>query len=350
MSWRLLALCCVLFLGMPLCARDKTDVIVMTNGDRLTCAIKALNEGTLYVSLDYVVGTISVQWSKVDHIESRQLFIVKTEDGFVYTGMLNSTSTAGRPLEIQVLESGNKQVDISREQVVQMGQTSTSFWRRFNGAVNSGINYSKGNDAIQYNFSSQLEYLRDRWSLEANYNSTLASSTGTDPSARNQLVLEGIHLLPWNNWFYSGLASFLQSSEQNIRLQTTGGGGIGRYLANTNHASIAVMGGFAGQNTNYKQSTMPVNIQNLAAAMLASEVKLFRFNKTNLTVTSVLLPALSQPGRIEFTTNATYYIKIFSNLNWNISFYGNWDNQPPAGLQGDDYGTSSGLSWTFGIR
>ena len=52
MSWRLLALCCVFFLGIPLCARDKTDLIVMANGDRLTCAIKALNEGTLYVSLD----------------------------------------------------------------------------------------------------------------------------------------------------------------------------------------------------------------------------------------------------------------------------------------------------------
>lgn len=350
MGWRLLAICCLLFLGIPLCARDKTDVIVMANGDRLTCAIKALNEGTLYVSLDYVVGTISVQWSKVDHLESKQLFIVKTESGLVYTGMLDSISAAGRPVEIQVVESGNKKIDISREQVVQMGETSTSFWHRFNGAVNSGINYSKGNDAIQYNFSSQVEYLRDRWSLEANYNSTLASSTGTDPSARNQLVLEGIHLLPWNNWFYSGLASFLQSSEQNIRLQTTGGGGIGRYLANTNHASIAVIGGLAGQNTIYKQSAMPVSTENLAAAMLATEVRLFRFNKTNLTVTSVLLPALSQPGRLEFSTNATYYIKIVSNLNWNISFYGNWDNQPPPSLQGSDYGTSSGLSWTFGMR
>ncbi len=145
----------------------------MENGDRLTCAIKALNEGTLYVSLDYVVGTISVQWAKGDHIESKQLFIVKTESGFVYPGTLDSISTAGRPVEIQVMESGHDQVDISREQVVQIGETSTSFWHRFNGAVNSVINYSKGNDAIQYNFSSQLEYLRDRWSLEANYSSTL---------------------------------------------------------------------------------------------------------------------------------------------------------------------------------
>jgi hypothetical protein len=48
-------------------------------------------------------------------------------------------------------------------------------------------------------------------------------------------------------------------------------------------------------------------------------------------------------------TNATYYIKITGDLSWNVSFYGNWDNQPPARYSGSDYGTSSGLSYTFGL-
>ena len=69
---------------------------------------------------------------------------------------------------------------------------------------------------------------------------------------------------------------------------------------------------------------------------------------SNLSLTALLLPAVSQPGRVFFTTNASYYIKITGNLSWNISFYGNWDNQPPANLPGSNYGTSSGLSWTFG--
>jgi hypothetical protein len=40
--------------------------------------------------------------------------------------------------------------------------------------------------------------------------------------------------LRWNNWYYSGLGTFLQSSTQDIRLQTNLSGGIGRYLKNTN--------------------------------------------------------------------------------------------------------------------
>ena len=160
----------------------------------------------------------------------------------------------------------------------------------------------------------------------------------------------GRHLLPWNNYFYAGLADFLQSGVQGIQLQTTAGGGIGRYLKNTNHAAISLLGGFAWQNTRYNQSTVGAGTQGLAAGLIAAEVQLFRFNKTNLHVAALLLPALSHPGRVKFNLNSTYYIKITGNLSWNVSFYGNWDNQPPLHFQGSDYGTSSGLSWTYGIK
>jgi hypothetical protein len=41
-------------------------------------------------------------------------------------------------------------------------------------------------------------------------------------------------------------------------------------------------------------------------------------------------------------------VKIFGDISWNFSFYGNWDNRPPIGLSGSDYGSTSGISWSFG--
>jgi len=84
--------------------------------------------------------------------------------------------------------------------------------------------------------------------------------------------------------------------------------------------------------------------------LIYAEGKFFKFSKTNLTVNAMLLPALSDPGRIRFNTNASYYVKLLRDLKWNVSFYGNWDNRPPVGFSGSDYGTSSGLSWTFGLK
>jgi hypothetical protein len=341
-----------LLLSLPLLAREKTDVLVMKNGDRLTGEIKGLDEGVLYVSFDYILGTSSVQWSKVAHLESKQLFIVKTTDGSVYSGTLSTAETEDlRPVKIEVIESAQKQTVIPRTEIVKMGETSDKFWERFNGDINSGIIYSKGNNNTQYSLGAEVDYLRERWSANTSLNSTLSASSGASSAAtRNQLNLEGMRLLRWNNWFYAGIGSFLQSSEQDIRLQSNLGAGIGRYLKNTNHASIALIGGVAWQSTNYKQTIDPISTQNVAAALIAAQVKLFRFNKTNLDVTATAFPALSEPGRIYFNTNVTYYIKITSDLSWNISFYGNWDNQPPANFSGSDYGSSSGLSYTFGLR
>src|SRR4029450_2567886 len=116
--------------------------------------------------------------------------------------------------------------------VIRMDPTSEEFWLRFNGTISSGLTYSKGNQATQYNFSSETEYLRERWSAQVDYNSNLASSSGDTVSTRNQLRLYSRHLLPRPHYFYGGVLSFLQSSEQGIRVQTSLGGGIGRFFKN----------------------------------------------------------------------------------------------------------------------
>ena len=103
MNVRIFALLLALLLATPLFARDKSDVIIMRNGDRVTSEIKGLDENTLFISVDYILNTLSVDWSKGDHIESKQLFIVKTQNGVVYTGALSTpTLPGGRPVKIQI--------------------------------------------------------------------------------------------------------------------------------------------------------------------------------------------------------------------------------------------------------
>jgi hypothetical protein len=348
---RIVILSSTLVIAIPLFAREKADILVMNNGDRLTGEIKGLNSGTLSVNLDYISGTSSVDWSKIDHLESKQLFLVKTQDGSVYTGTLRTVQSSGkRPIRIEISESPNEGVVLDHSKIIRITETSASFWQRFNGQINSGISYSKGNQATQYNIAASVEYPRERWVAAANYNSTLASSTGATVSTRNTLDLYAGRLLRWDNWFYAGVTDFLQSSTQEIDLQTNLGGGVGRYLKNTNRANIWVLGGLAWQNTRYSQSLGEQGTQNVAAALIAGQAKFFVFNKTNLTMSGYAFPALSEPGRVYVNTSVTYYVKLFGGLNWNVSFYGNWDNQPPQSFPGSDYGASSGLGWSFGNR
>ena len=354
MNNRLWILRAALFLifSVPLFARSKTDVLVMKNGDHMTCEVKGLDQGVLFVSFDYIDGTTSVDWSKVARLESAQLFVVKTAGGAVYTGTIRTPEKAAdEPVKIEVLVTPeNKNAVLENSQIVQMVETSERFWQRFSGQVTLGVIYTKGNQTTQYSLNSGAAYVKERWSAGASYDSNLSSSSGVNTSTRNQVNGNYQHLLPAENWFYAGLGSLLHSSEQQISLQSTLGGGIGRNLLNTERARISVIGGAAWQNTDYQSPVPQANNQNLLAALIYADAKFFKFSKTDFDANAVLLPALSDPGRVRFNANASYYIKIISNLKWNVSFYGNWDNQPPLNLPGADYGSSSGLSWTFGLK
>lgn len=344
---------CVLFLILtePLFARDKTDVLVMKNGDQITCQVKGLDAGVLYVSLDWADGTVSVDWTKVARLESTQLFVVKTSSGEVYSGTLRTPKTeADQPVKIEVVaEAAHEPVTIDRMRVVDMIATSDKFWERFNGELNAGFIYAKANQSAQYSLGSQTVYVRERWHALANYQSSLSATSGTTTSTRNNVTFGYEHLLTNGNWFYAGLGNFLQSGEQEISLQTTLGGGIGRYLKNTDRTSISVIGGGAWQRTNYSVVTAHPN-QNVGAALIYADLRFFKFSKTNLNLTAAVTPALTDPGRVRFDGNSSYYIKIIGNLSWNVSFYGNWDNRPPFGVSGSDFGSSSGVSWTYGLK
>ena len=349
MTIRAILLCFAFLSSVPLNAQENSDVIVMKNGDRFTCEIKGLSGGVLSVKLNYVDGTIAVQWSQVAHLESKRLFLVKTESGLVYTGTISTTGASDDPpIKIEIAETPGKEVGVAQRKIIKLSQTSEGFWRRFDGAVNTGTLYSKGNESVQFNFGSQVAYTRERWSSQLNFNSSFASSSGANVTTRNQTDLNLIRLLRWNNWFYAGTASFLQSEVQDIDLQTTLGGGVGRYLKNTNRASISLIGGFGWQNARYGQNVAAT--QNTAVGFVATEIKVFKFKKTNLDVTASLIPAITEAGRVHFNTNAVYYIKLAHDLSWNFSFYGSWDTRPPETFPKSDYGTSSGLSWTFGNR
>lgn len=218
-SVRTIILSSTLLFSLPLVAEESKDVIVMKNGDRITGDIKGLSAGVLSVRVRYIDGRISVQWSQVAHLESNKLYLVQTESGAVYTGKLSTSGESeDPPIRIEVAVTPEREVEIPPRQIISLGPTSDSFWHRFDGAVNTGLLYSKGNESVQFNLSSQVAYYRERWSSEVSFNSTFASNSGANLSTRNQTDISAMKLLRWNNWFYAGTASFLQSSVQEINL------------------------------------------------------------------------------------------------------------------------------------
>jgi len=352
MRMNFILLSALVCLAYPAFARDKTDVIVMKNGDRFTCEVKRIEGGVLQADFDYVDGTVSIDWLKVARLESKALFLVQLQDGSIYSGRVITPETLnGVPVKIEIQQNNAQEsLTIDKSQVVRMTQTSERFLRRFSGNLTIGALYSKGNSAAQYNVGSELDYQQIRWGSRLRYNSNLSSSTGAETATRNQVDFSAYRLFPWKNYFYGGSWAFLQSSVQGIQAQTNVALGVGRYLKNTNRARFTAFGGLGWQRTRYEPSVATQQAQNVGVGLVSLNLEAFSFKKTRLAADASVVPALTDPGRLFYRTNLAYYLKLFGKIDWNLSFYGNWDTRPPPRFQGSDYGSSTGLSWTFGNK
>lgn len=339
---------CLIF---PALAREQSDVLVMKNGDRITCQVKSLENGVLKIDLDYVDGTMSVNWLKVARLESKFLFLVQLQDGSILSGnVLSPQELAGTPVKLEITTEKGESVEVDRSEVVRMTQMSDNFAQRLNGNISLGSSYAKGNSTTQYNLGSIFGYQQIRWGGQLKFNSNLSSSSGAEVATRNQLDLTAYRLLSRTNYFVAGTYGLLQSSVQQIERQTIVAATIGRFLKNTNRVHLTVQGGFGGQRTVYTSSVEEGRVQTTTVALLASNLQAFSFKKSRLDVTGSVVPALGESGRLFTKFNAAYYLKLFGKIDWNLTLYGNWDTHPPANLTGSDYGTSTGLSYTFGNR
>jgi hypothetical protein len=332
-------------------AREQSDVLVMKNGDRLTCQVKSLEAGVLKVDLDYVDGAISIDWLKVARLESKFLFLMQLQDGSLYSGnVVNPEALPGTPVKIEIQTEEGESVTVDKSDVVRMTQMSESFAQRLNGNITLGSSYAKGNSTTQYNLSTVFGYQQIRWGAQLSLNSNLSSSSGADVATRNQLDLTAYRLLSRTNYFVAGTYGLLQSSVQQIERQTILAGTVGRFLKNTNRVRLTLQVGLGRQRTVYTSSVEDVGVQNTTVGLLSSSLQVFSFKKSRLHVTGAMVPALGGSSRLFTKLNASHYLKLFGKIDWNLSFYGNWDTQPPLNFTGSDYGTSTGLSYTFGNR
>ncbi len=72
----LLLVACLLAFVTRASAAVKTDIIVLTNGDRVTGEIRSLSDGLLTYKTDDM-GTLSVEWERIKRISSEWPFILE---------------------------------------------------------------------------------------------------------------------------------------------------------------------------------------------------------------------------------------------------------------------------------
>jgi putative salt-induced outer membrane protein YdiY len=321
------------------------DLVIMKNGDHLTGEVKRLENGTLYVDLDYVSGSVGLDWRQVDKVQSTATYQIVLNNGNHVAGNIEkapATETPGNDFEITNAASV---VRAASSDVAQIESQKQNFWRQLKGGIDFGYDFTSGNSQTALSSDANAAYLSTHWEAGASFTSSFSGQSGASKTNLLELQMTAARFLNKNSFILS-LGDFLHSSQQDLSLRTTIGGGYGRYWIRTNKSLLRWITGAVYTHENFQSASSQPVAENIEA-LLGAQYQTFQFDRYNLHSQVLVYPGLSDAGRIRTTTKTTFTVKLTNNFHSDISFWDNFDSSPPINSKRNELGLSSSLGWSF---
>ena len=319
-------------------AADKTDIVELVNGDRITCEIKKLERGKLTVKTDGI-GTIAIEWDDIQRLTSAARFDIERRSGEHAYGTL----VPADPRTVDVID-GQLVERLALDDIVRLGRVGRTFWGRLDGSIAAGFSFTEANEQTQWTFDTSVYYRSRLWLSEVTGDSLLTASEDGDRQTRNSLALQSQRYLG-PRWSALMFLQFQQNEELSLNLRSLVGGGIARSMAQSNH-NVAWLAAGAASNT---ESYAGEGDQTVAEAVIGGSYAWFTFDgrSTNFTTTAYTYYALDGSSRVRLELNTSFKSDIVGDLYWSVNGFESFNSRPPAGQKESDFGISATLGWTF---
>jgi hypothetical protein len=336
------AACCSLLVG-PLAAAPKTDVVDLTNGDRLTGEIKGVEHNRMEFSTDHM-GTVYIEWDKIARLQSDQFLLLERSDGVRYYGQLIE-GTEHAHLQVRRNPLGRAE-RVSMSSVVRAQPIlGGDLVDRLDGYVSAGLDTAKASDRRSFDFAGGLSSrtrIRE-WKLDGSANLTDDSAGAT--SERYQL--QG----SWRQFrrhrdFYLAFSGLERNTELDLNLRALAGAGYGRYFVQSNSAEWVGGAGLAYSHENYSGGESLDSLE----AMLTTSFSIFRYDfpETDIGGSLSLLPSLTESGRYRAEADLRARYEFVDDMYFELKLYGSYDSEPPLeDSEQSDYGVVTSLGYSF---
>ena len=337
----------VIILATATLHAQQKDVVIMKNGDRLSGEIKKLESGYLEIDMPYVLDPIRVDWLQVERLESPSSYRIELTDGRRLEGDSIAKDEAAPPSGSDFrLGEGDAASRFPAPDVVSIESTERSFWAQLKGSIDVGFGFTSGNSQTQNNLTANVEYPGTRFEVGTNLTSSVTSTEGIDDTNRHELSTTSQIYLS-RKLFIGNILSFLTSSQQNLDLRTTVGGGLGRYVIRTNRTQLSWLAGAAYTRELYDPDSGLEPKQNNAEVLLAGGISWFSFDRADFKTTLEVYPSMSDWGRVRSNLNSSLSVKFAHDLYLKFSLWDTFDSRPPVSSQKNELGVSNTVGWSF---
>ena len=322
-------------------AREKTDVIVLDNGDRITGEIKQLQHGRLQISTERM-GNLTVEWEGIVCIESDYELQIDRVNGQRLSGRIGSTAEDDE----LVVSSDDEKTSIPHEMVIRISQLESGFLEAIRGSMTFGYSFTKASEVAQVNLGFRVMHRTLTRSFTVEGSTINTDDAATETTQRTDLRMS-TNRYRANRWFNAYLVGFESNDELGLKLRSSINASIGRYLRQTNTTEFAVLGGIVAST---ESLTTDVASQENLEGLLGLEYSRYNFSDPNVDMSLKLAvyPSITDSGRIRGQLDATIRRELISDLFWDLSFYETYDSKSPSGSESTtDYGVVTSLGWSF---
>jgi hypothetical protein len=325
--------------AFPLLAQ-KTDVVTLSNGDRITGEIKSYASGRLTVDTSHS-SWIKVKWSLITSISSDKQFDVETIDGVHYYGYLTQSEPPGN----LTIVSGPQTVTIGFFEVFELAPVYEAFWKRWEGSLDLGFNYTQSNDLVQFNFDFDATYRMRESQFVVDLTAFFSKQEGVTGASRGSLSLLYDRYLG-TRWVGEAFIGLDRNIQLGLDLRETVGLGAGYFLARTNQSWLLALAGFTGNHE------IPVegDNDNSAEMVVGGRYSYFMYDFPKLTLGASLavFPSLTISGRVRLEVSASVKREIISDFYLSISIFDSFDSRDPSTLTAkNDWGPTVSICWQF---
>ncbi len=297
----------------------KIDTVFLQQGDRITGEVKSLENNYLRLST-YDVGTVKVEWNKIDSVKILTSMRIELVDGRIMYGKL---LTAGIVGSCYIWRREGDPILIKLIRIVALSPVEEKFIDRLNGTLSTGFSYVKASDIAQLNFSGSLAYLAKKNHGELFYDGLLTRDS-LKTTQRHNGGAKFIRILP-KKWFIISTVSLESNSELELDLRSNWGVGGGKSLIRNNFTNFYLAGG-----VQFNRETSKGVEQYNVEGVLETNYSVFIYDdpEVSLDLKIDLIPSMSDLGRLRSNINTNLRWEVFNDFFLKWTFYYTHDNRP----------------------